>query len=403
MKRTISLFLFSILFLSGCQFTADENRIGSIEIEEMQQLEEYQIMVPMNGYIALANYADNLILGEVGVTNTFGTERYDTTLTELSVIDRLDSDYDGTLESGDEIIIQEPYWITENGMYETETPYIPLEEGERYIFFLLHIEENEYAIIGGRYGVFHENREAVYWSEEFVTVQDLWNYSFVTHAQPHYLVREEMRVYTEIRQEVQERYFTENEIEQDETEGVALEGVEIFEDGVESDEQPIPDSLEILQDEASYIVTAQVLRVELPGHYIGLVSGVNPTRVRIEVVESHRGSYQEGQRVTILDNWWMHWVYSDVEHLNIERGAVPLEPGEEYIFFLDDPFDEPHTVNFGYGIYHENMDGIMENQLSLNAYEDIQGYTFIAASEEAYEQYQTIRQEVLDIYGRQRE
>ena len=41
----------------------------------------------------------------------------------------------------------------------------------------------------------------------------------------------------------------------------------------------------------------------------------------------------------------------------------------------------------------------MASRLDLNTYEDIKGYTFLAADEAALERYQSIREEVLAKYG----
>lgn len=404
MKKGISLLVFMAVILSGCQWIRGPQGFGATELGETFQAEDRVPYFPSNGYIDMENMSSAIVVAKTGERRNAAEQYEEVTPINVTIEEVLSEQTKKSIEIGEEVTVYEPYWIDEeNGNYQTTDAYIPLEEGKRYILFLQKASEDSYAIAGNRFGVYQEGKSFAVMGTEYATVEDLWAYSFVPSTNDIDLSSIETQIYTDIEEELQERFFRDAE---DAAAGKSLsdlEGVEIFGNGVSKEEQPVPDSLSSLEERSSQIVSARVLEIEQLGTYVGRTMGADPAQVRVEITEVYKGNSQKEERITVVDNWWMHWVHEDVEHLNIKRGSVPLEPGEEYILFLDAvedfPSNNPYTVDNGFGVYHSSMEGVLESRLDLNTYEDIKGYTFLAADEATLERYQSIREAVLAKYG----
>lgn len=153
----------------------------------------------------------------------------------------------------------------------------------------------------------------------------------------------------------------------------------------------VPTNLNQIEKSSDLIIKGQVLGIQSFGEYIE-GGDITSTLTEIEVLEVFNGEDSED---TILVAEPYRVTDEGVEPVG---HYVPLEPAEEYYFFLEDSGEDIWMINYmGFGKYHEEKEVLNQSIQSFSSYEDIKPYDFLSESEA--NKYSAIKEEVLERYG----
>lgn len=120
------------------------------------------------------------------------------TISEVEILEN----YKGVFKKGDKIDVAEPWYLNE-GAYQSVENYIALETGKEYTMFLSdgHGEDKLSSIVSMGYGKFNEQlKEKEATLTDFDNLGEVEEYNFISTE------KEEIKNYTDIKQEISKEY-----------------------------------------------------------------------------------------------------------------------------------------------------------------------------------------------------
>ena len=182
-----------------------------------------------------------------------------------------------------------------------------------------------------------------------------------------------------------------NTVDSSDGDYVALESNQTISQNQLSASYPIPNNLNQIERNSDLIVKGKVLGIQSFGEYTE-DGDLTSTLTEVEVIEVFDGEYN-GNNLVVAEPYRL--TNDGIEPVG---HYVPLEPEEEYVFFLEDSGEDIWILNYmGFGKYHDEKEVLNQSIQSFSTYEEIQSYDFLSDSEAS--KYNTIREVVLNTYG----
>lgn len=172
---------------------------------------------------------------------------------------------------------------------------------------------------------------------------------------------------------------------------VVLESNQTISQNQLSASYPVPNNLKQIEQNSDLVIKGKVLGIQSFGEYIE-GGDIASTLTEIEVIEVFDGKHN-GDNLVVAEPYRL--TNDGIEPIG---HYVPLEPEEEYVFFLEDSGEDIWILNYmGFGKYHEEKEVLNQSIQSFSTYEEIKSYDFLSDSEAS--KYNTIREDVLNTYG----
>ena len=184
-----------------------------------------------------------------------------------------------------------------------------------------------------------------------------------------------------------------NTVDSSDGDYVVLENNQTISQNQLSASYPVPNNLNQIEQNSDLVIKGKVLGIQSFGEYIE-GGDITSTLTEVDVLEVFDGDYNEGHLVVAEPYRLTDEGIEPVGHY------IPLEPEEEYIFFLQDSGEDIWMLNYmGFGKYHPEKEVLNQSIQSFSTYEEIKAYDFLSDSEA--NKYSTIREDVLNVYGNQ--